>query len=84
MKTIKIKFTDFSMASFRAEHHWITKQLKEKYIVEYSDHPDFLFYSTWGFDFLNYPDAVRIFCGGEPISPNFNDCDYAFGFEPIV
>lgn len=84
MKTIKIKFTDFSMASFRAEHHWITKRLKEKYIVEYSDHPDFLFYSTWGFDFLNYPDAVRIFCGGEPISPNFNDCDYAFGFEPIV
>lgn len=83
MKTIRIKFTDFA-TSFDPQRHWITQTLKKRYHLEFSDAPDFLFYSTWGYEFLNYPNVVRVFCGGEPISPNFNDCDYAFGFEPIV
>ena len=83
MDTVKIKFTDFAETSFQAERHWVWNTLKKRYRVELSDSPDFLFYSTWGLDFLNY-DCVRVFCGGEPVSPNFNECDYAFGFEPIV
>ena len=84
MKTLRIKFTDFSTTSFDPQNHWIKKTLEKRYKVELSDTPDFLFYSTWGYELLKYPNAVRVFCGGEPISPNFNDCDYAFGFEPIV
>ena len=82
METVKIKFTDFNSPSFDANRHWVTKTLKKRYRVEISDGPDFLFYSTWGLDFQNY-SCVKIFCGGEPISPNFNECDYAFGYEPI-
>lgn len=83
MKKIRIKFVDFA-TSFDPQRHWITQTLGKRYRLEFSDVPDFLFYSTWGDEFLKYPNAVRVFCGGEPVSPNFNDCDYAFGFEPIV
>ena len=60
MDTVKIKFTDFAETSFQAERHWVWHTLKKRYRVELSDSPDFLFYSTWGLDFLNY-DCVRIF-----------------------
>lgn len=83
MKKIRIKFTDFA-TSFDPQRHWVTQTLEKHYRLEFSDAPDFLFYSTWGYEFLKFPNAVRVFCGGEPVSPNFNDCDYAFGFEPIV
>lgn len=84
-KTVKIKFTGFDPASFRPEDHWVTKTLRKRYDVILSDDPDFLFYSVWGdpLDFWNY-DCVRVFCAGEAVSPNFNECDYAFGFEPII
>lgn len=84
MKRIRIKFTDFASSGFDPERHWLTQTLEKHYHVEFSNAPDFLFYSTWGYEFLKYPNAVRVFCGGEPVSPNFNDCDYAFGFEPII
>lgn len=83
MDTIKIKFVDFNLPTFDVEEQWATQALRKKYNVEISEDPDFLFYSTWGLDYKKYPDAVKIFCGGEAVSPNFNECDYAFGFEPI-
>lgn len=83
MKLIRIKYVDFPYASFDPEDHWITQTLKKRYRIEFSDTPDFLFYSTWGCEFLKYPNAVRIFFTGEPVSPNFNDCDYALVPEPI-
>ncbi|WP_368272226.1 glycosyltransferase family 10 domain-containing protein [Enterocloster lavalensis] len=83
MKTIKIKFVDFNAPTFDAENQWVTKVLRERYNVEFSEEPEFIFYSTWGLNFRNYPNAVKIFCGGEAVSPNFNECDFAFGFEPI-
>ena len=83
MKTIKIKFVDFNAPTFDAENQWVTKVLRERYNVEFSEEPEFIFYSTWGLNFRNYPNSVKIFCGGEAVSPNFNECDFAFGFEPI-
>lgn len=90
MEIVKIKFTDFD-AYFEPMQHWVTKTLQKKYRVELTDDPDFLFYGPWGaeqgsknygLDHRNY-NCVKIFCGGEPVSPDFNECDYAFGFEPI-
>lgn len=82
MKLIRIKYVDYP-AFFDPKDHWITQTLKKRYRVEFSDTPDFLFYSTWGYEFLKYPNSVRIFFTGEPVSPNFNDCDYALVPEPI-
>lgn len=84
MNTIKVKFVDFSSTSFSPDNSWIIKTLRKRYNIEFSEKPDFLFYSTWGLEFLRYRNVVKVFCGGEPVSPNFNDCDYAFGYEPIV
>lgn len=81
--TVRIKFADFAPKSFRAENSWIMNTLKKKYNVILSDDPEFLFYSTWGLEYKNYSNCVKVFCGGEAVSPNFNECDYAFGFEPI-
>ena len=45
-----------------------------------TENPDFLFYSFGGLEFLKKQNCVRIYVGGEPVIPNFNDCDYAFGY----
>lgn len=45
-------------------------------------HPQYIFYSVFGVEHLKY-DCVRIFYTGENITPNFNICDYAIGFEHI-
>lgn len=50
---------------------------------EISDTPDFLFYGPFGTRHHLFKDCVKIFICGEPLSPNFNECDYAIGYEPI-
>lgn len=56
--------------------------LKERYDVEFSDDPEYLFYSVYSDNFLNY-DCIRIFYTGEAQTPDFNLCDYAIGFDNI-
>ena len=80
MKKIKIKFVDF-WPNFDYEHHFLYVELKKMFDVELSDTPDYLFFSVFGQDHLNYPNAVRIFYTAENISPDFNLCDYAIGFD---
>lgn len=82
-KTIEIKFVDVP-PDFDAERHWITRVLRERYDVVFSDQPDFLFYSVFGLSFDQYQNCVKIFFTGEDTIPNFNECDYAMGHDPIV
>ncbi len=84
-KKIKIKMTDLP-AELDARNNFVTDALSKYYEVEYSDNPDFLFYAAFGYEYQNYDSnqCVKIFMGGEPLTPNFNDCDYAFGHMPIV
>jgi hypothetical protein len=44
-------------------------------------HPDYLIYSVFGYEHLRHPAAVRIFFTGENVHPDFNLCDYAFGYD---
>lgn len=81
MKTIKIKFVDF-WSSFQKENFYVYQYLAKKYNVVISDNPDYLFFSSFGYEHLNY-DCVRIFYTGENVRPNFNQCDYAIGFDYI-
>lgn len=57
----------------------------EKNFGEYviSDKPDFLFYGPFGSQHHLYKNCVKIFICGEPLIPNFNECDYAIAYDPI-
>lgn len=84
-KTIKIKFIGF-WAGFNDTDNFIYNNLRKFYDIQITDNPDYLFYSTFcpnNFDYLKY-DCVRIFYSGENVSPNFNECDYAIGFDNIT
>ena len=81
MKTIKIDFVDF-WSNFDKQNNTITNLLKERYNVEISDNPDYIFYSTFGNKYLDY-NCVKIFYTGECLVPDFNLCDYAIGFDHI-
>ena len=43
---------------------------------------DYIFHSCMGKDVLKY-DGIRIFATGECVTPDFNICDYAMGFDHI-
>lgn len=77
MENLKVKFVDFPDSSTRNT----TLEILEKEFknVEERGNPDFLFYSVFGDEYLNY-DCARIFWTDENIQPDFNICDYAIGF----
>lgn len=64
------------------EDNDFTNILKKRYNVEISKKPDYLFYSVFGNEHLKY-DGIRIFYTGECVTPNFNECDYAIGFDHL-
>ena len=80
MKTIKINIVDM-YSGFDRDNHWLTKSLSKYYKLEFSDEPDFLFYSCFGNKHLAYKNCVKIFLTGENALPNFNECDYGQGFD---
>ncbi len=81
MKKIKIKFVDF-WNGFDIYDNIFVDCIKKKYDIEFSDNPDYIIYSVFGNEYLNY-NCVRIFYTGENIRPDFNLCDYALGFDYI-
>ena len=81
MEKIKIKFVDF-WPGFDEKNNDFYEILSKKYNIEISDYPEFLFYSVFGDDNLDY-DCIKIFYTGENFIPNFNNCDYAIGFHKI-
>ncbi len=80
-KKIKLNFADFG-PDFNNNDNLFLVMLKKHFNVEITDDPDFLLYSCFGNDHLKY-HCVRIFCTGECITPDFNLCDYAIGFDYI-
>lgn len=79
MKRIKIKFVDFS-SDFDCHNNDFVNILKKYYDVEISDSPEYLFYSIFGYEHLKF-NCIKIFYTGECITPDFNVCDYAIGFD---
>lgn len=82
MRKIKINFCDFSKGFNREENDFIDI-LSERYEVEISDNPDYLFYSVFGKEHTKF-QCVKIFYTGECITPDFNEADYAIGFDHIT
>ncbi|WP_244436868.1 glycosyltransferase family 10 domain-containing protein [Bacteroides reticulotermitis] len=77
---LKVKFVDF-WDGFDEHYNTFVNVLSEKYEIEICDHPDYLIYSTFGYKNLKYENCVKIFYTGENITPDFNLCDYAIGFD---
>lgn len=80
-KIIKIKFVDF-YAGFDKQNNEFLDVLSEQYEVIQCENPDYIIYSVFGYDHLKY-DCIRIFFTGECITPDFNECDYAIGFDRL-
>ena len=81
-KSIKIKFVDF-WDTFNYKSFYIYQYLMKEYNVEISDTPEYIIYSTHGYEHLKY-NCIRIFFTIENFRPNFNHCDYAIGFDYIT
>ena len=81
MKKITIGYMDYPCPD-NLKTEFFARLLMQKYDVEISDTPDYLFYSIFG-NSHHDRDCIRIFFTGENVVPNFNYCDYAFGFHHI-
>ena len=80
MKLLKLWFTDFDEL-FDSQDNFIYHLLSTHYKIQLdSNDPDYLIYSSYGNDFLNY-NCIRIFYTGENLVPDFNLCDYGIGFD---
>ena len=80
-RKLKIAFTDF-WDGFDERDNFFVRRLSGRYELEWSDEPDYLFFSVFGKRHLAY-DCVKIFYTGENQAPDFNLCDYALGFEHL-
>lgn len=79
MKKIRINFVDRG-GSFNPNKSIIYKLLNNKYSVEISQDPEYLFIGSVGNEHLKY-DCLKIATCGENIHPDFNFFDYAIGFD---
>lgn len=80
-KTIKLRFVDF-WECFNEQNNAFLDALKGHFDVVLCDDPDYIIYSVFGKNHLMY-DCIRIFFTGECMTPDFNECDYAIGFDHL-
>ena len=69
---------------FDPESFFLTRLIKERYDVVITDikHADYVFFSVASEDHWKARDeSVKIFFTGEMVTPDFNSCDYAIGFD---
>ena len=81
MKTIRIKFVDFTSSPGSLRN--IKALISQFYELDETDNPDWIVYSVFGQEHLKYNNCVKIFWTGENQAPDFNLCDYALAFEHI-
>lgn len=79
MKRIRIDFCDFWPGFDKYDNYFVTL-LKKEYEVVVCDDPDFVFFSTVGFDHLKY-NCTRIYYTPESFAPDYLHCDFAISFE---
>ena len=78
---LKLKFVDFFDGFDRNQNEFL-EVLGEHYEVVQSGEPNYIIYSGFGYEHLKY-ECIRIFYTGECLTPDFNECDYAIGFDRL-
>jgi hypothetical protein len=81
MKKIKINFCKYDPKDKCSYSYYILNILKKYYEIEISKKPDYLFFNESDPEYLSWNAKINIFYTGENIHPNFNQCDYAIGFD---
>ena len=79
MKVLKINFVDF-WDHFEKKNNFFYNLLSNYYIIEISNNPNFLFYSSYGLNHLQY-DCYKIFYSGENEYLDYNSFDFSFSFQ---
>jgi len=64
----------------KPEGNYFYELLSQRYIVEFSDDPEIVFYSCYGKEHLKYR-CFRIFYSPENWRPDFTGCDFAITFD---
>jgi hypothetical protein len=83
MKTIKLKICDPNLGQKFSYGTFFYNILKKYYNIELSENPDYVIYNESTYEYLKY-GGVRILFVGENVTPNFNLCDYAVGFDYLT
>ena len=81
----KVAFVNF-WETFKPKDSLFYKILCKHFDIDLVDlaQAEYVFFSVWGDEHLYAPDnAVKIYFTGENRTPNFNECDYAMGFERL-
>ena len=83
-RPINIKFVGFSSAC-PIEERLFYKLIARNFEIRQSERPDYVFFegADWMSHYL-YDDSVKIICNGENIVPDFNNFDYAIGFDYLT
>ena len=76
---LHINFVDF-WATFDKCNNLFYRVLSEKYEVIISEDPDILFFSCYGWEYLNYK-CIKIFYTAENKKVDFTAADYGISFE---
>ncbi len=79
-RKIKVNFVDFWAGHVPTEDV-IYKLLSQRYDIELSDKPDYLFCQRFGKQSLYYDGCIKIERIGENLVPDFNLFDYAIGCD---
>ncbi len=82
MQTIRLDFVDFASDFDKKGNDFVRLLSKHFDVTIDEDKPDFIFFSNFGYRHVKY-NCVKIFFTGECVSPNFNLCDYALGFDQM-
>lgn len=81
---LRINFCDMAKDFNKDDNYFVNIIKKHFEGYEISETPDFLFYSVFGTTHLKYNNCVKVFITGEAAAPDFNECDYAIGFDWIT
>jgi hypothetical protein len=76
MRKIRIDFCDF-WDGFSKTDNWFVRLLRQRYEVEISDRPEFLFFAQPQLYQHRLHNCVKIYFGIESYEPDWRVCDYA-------
>lgn len=85
MEPLSIKFVDF-WPGFDENSNFFVDFLSQRYDLKFvRNNPELLIYSCFGDSHKKYCglECAKIFLTGENATPDFDECDYAFGFDYI-
>lgn len=83
-RKVNIKWMDYSRGNpARYEESFIYKYLIDRYVIEFTDKPDYLICSLTNHEDLDY-DCVKIIHTIENVIPDFSRYDYVIGFDYLT